>query len=68
MDMHAIKATCDRINWHYGRGSIRDIQVSACGAMVATVVIPFASAETPRISFPRPGFLRFRGQVRKILD
>lgn len=65
MDMKALKDTLDRINWHYGRGTIRDIQVNQNGAMFAVVHKQYGT-ETPKISFPRDGFVRFRGKIRKI--
>jgi len=65
-NMNALRDTLDRINWVYGRGTIRGLQQSACGAMVATVALQYGT-ETPKVSFPRPGFVRFRGVTRKIL-
>lgn len=57
--------TIERINWHYGRGRYRDVQGSPCGAVVASFAKQYGM-DVCKVTFPRPGFVRVRGQTRKV--
>ena len=57
--------TLNRINWNYGRGDIEKVFQDNLGNYYAVIDFKLGH-ENIKFSFPRPGFIKFRGKIRRI--